>query len=96
MPDELEFERPLLELENRIAELRAAAGPNVPIVGMTIYNPFLAYWFAGPDGQAIFNVRPNGAGTPVRPGRCGAPSGWSGGCNAACSSVGQSPSCCSD
>ncbi len=27
MPDELEFERPLLELENRIAELRAAEDP---------------------------------------------------------------------
>jgi acetyl-CoA carboxylase carboxyl transferase subunit alpha len=27
MPDELEFEKPILELENRIAELRAAEGP---------------------------------------------------------------------
>src|SRR5262249_43348051 len=27
MPDELEFERPLLELENRIAELRASEDP---------------------------------------------------------------------
>jgi lysophospholipase L1-like esterase len=35
-----------------MASLRAAAGPDVPIVGMTIYNPFLAYWFGGPDGQA--------------------------------------------
>lgn len=34
-----------------MAALRAAAGPDVPIVGMSIYNPFLAYWFAGPDGQ---------------------------------------------
>jgi lysophospholipase L1-like esterase len=36
-----------------LARLRAAAGPNVPIVGMTIYNPFLAAWFGGPDGQAF-------------------------------------------
>ncbi|MEO5939921.1 MAG: SGNH/GDSL hydrolase family protein [Candidatus Limnocylindrales bacterium] len=36
-----------------LAELRAAAGVDVPIVGMTIYNPFLAYWLLGPDGQAI-------------------------------------------
>jgi lysophospholipase L1-like esterase len=36
-----------------LANLRAAAGPNVPIVGMTIYNPFLANWLTGPDGQAF-------------------------------------------
>jgi len=36
-----------------LAELRAAAGPDVPIVGMTIYNPFLANWLLGPDGQAF-------------------------------------------
>jgi len=36
-----------------LARLRAAAGPNTPIVGMTIYNPFLAYWFGGSDGQAF-------------------------------------------
>jgi lysophospholipase L1-like esterase len=36
-----------------LAELRAAAGPGVPIVGMTIYNPFLANWLLGPDGQAV-------------------------------------------
>lgn len=35
-----------------IAALREAAGPDVPIVGMTIYNPFLAAWLLGPDGQA--------------------------------------------
>jgi len=28
--------------------LRAAAGPDVPIVGMNYYNPFLADWFANP------------------------------------------------
>lgn len=35
-----------------LAALRDAAGPGVPIVGMTIYNPFLAAWLQGPDGQA--------------------------------------------
>lgn len=36
-----------------LAALRAAAGPEAPIVGMTIYNPFLAAWLLGPDGQAF-------------------------------------------
>jgi lysophospholipase L1-like esterase len=36
-----------------LAELRDAAGPTVPIVGMTLYNPFLAAWLLGPDGQAF-------------------------------------------
>lgn len=35
-----------------LADLREAAGPNVPIVGMTLYNPLLAAWLLGPDGQA--------------------------------------------
>jgi lysophospholipase L1-like esterase len=35
-----------------LAALRDAAGPDVQIVGMTIYNPFLATWLQGPDGQA--------------------------------------------
>jgi lysophospholipase L1-like esterase len=34
-----------------VAALRAAAGPDIPIVGMTLYNPFLANWLTGPDGQ---------------------------------------------
>jgi lysophospholipase L1-like esterase len=40
-------------LPDILAELRAAAGPGVPIVGMTIYNPFLANWLTGPDGAAL-------------------------------------------
>jgi len=36
-----------------VAALRDAAGPDVPIVGMTIYDPLLAAWFLGPDGQAF-------------------------------------------
>jgi lysophospholipase L1-like esterase len=39
-------------LPSILATLRKAAGPNVPIVGMTLYNPFLAAWLLGPDGQA--------------------------------------------
>lgn len=35
-----------------LAALRDAAGPDVPIAGMTIYNPFLGAWLQGPDGQA--------------------------------------------
>ena len=36
-----------------MAALREAAGPDMPIVGMSLYNPFLAYWLSGPDGQAF-------------------------------------------
>lgn len=39
-------------LPSILAALRNAAGPDVPIVGMTIYNPILAAWLLGPDGQA--------------------------------------------
>jgi len=31
-----------------LASLRKAAGPDVPIVGATLYDPFLAYWFTDP------------------------------------------------
>lgn len=33
--------------------LREAAGPGIPIVGMTIYDPLLAGWVNGPDGQDL-------------------------------------------
>lgn len=32
--------------------LRAAAGPRVPIVGSTLYDPFLAYWLTYPGNPA--------------------------------------------
>ncbi|HEX7310235.1 MAG TPA: SGNH/GDSL hydrolase family protein [Gaiellaceae bacterium] len=32
-----------------LVELRAAAGPGVPIVGMNYYNPGLVEWFANPE-----------------------------------------------
>jgi lysophospholipase L1-like esterase len=35
-----------------LTALRQAA-PNVPIVGMNLYNPFLAAWLTGPAGQAL-------------------------------------------
>jgi len=38
-----------------LARLRAAAGPKVPIVGMNLYDPFLAYWFTDQD-LAILSV----------------------------------------
>jgi hypothetical protein len=34
-------------------QLRAAAGPQVPIIGMNYPNPFLAAWLQGPPGQAL-------------------------------------------
>ncbi len=36
-----------------LTALREAAHPNTPIVGMNYYNPFLASWLAGADGQAL-------------------------------------------
>jgi lysophospholipase L1-like esterase len=33
--------------------LRQAAGPEVPIVGMTIYDAFLARWLEGPEGREV-------------------------------------------
>ncbi len=35
------------------AKLRKAAGTDVPIIGMTYYDPFLAAWLEGPDGQTL-------------------------------------------
>jgi lysophospholipase L1-like esterase len=36
-----------------LAALREAAGPSVPIVGATLYNPFLAAWLLGAEGRAF-------------------------------------------
>jgi lysophospholipase L1-like esterase len=35
------------------AQLRKAAGTDVPIIGMTYYDPFLAAWLQGTDGQTL-------------------------------------------
>jgi lysophospholipase L1-like esterase len=36
-----------------MSALRGAAGSGVPIVGMSYYDPFLAAWLQGPDGQVL-------------------------------------------
>jgi len=36
-----------------LTALREAAGPGVPIVAMNYYNPFVAAWLRGPDGQDL-------------------------------------------
>lgn len=35
------------------AQLRKAAGNDVPLIGMTYYDPFLAAWLEGTDGQTL-------------------------------------------
>jgi lysophospholipase L1-like esterase len=41
------------ELPQILTALRAAAGPAVPIVAMSYYDPFLAAWLQGPAGQLL-------------------------------------------
>ena len=36
-----------------LAQLHAAAGPNVPVVGMNYYDPFLGLWVFGDEPDAI-------------------------------------------
>jgi len=36
-----------------LGELRRAAVPNIPIIGMNYYDPFLAAWTLGPSGRAL-------------------------------------------
>lgn len=48
-----------------LAALREAAGPGVPIVGMTLYNPFLAAWLLGPDGQTFAQLSQQQVSGPV-------------------------------
>ena len=48
-----------------VAALRDAAGPDVPIVGMTTYDPLLAAWFLGPDGQAFAHASVEQAIHPI-------------------------------
>jgi lysophospholipase L1-like esterase len=47
------LERVRRNLTAILRALREAAGPGVPIVGMTYYNPFLGSWLWGPDGRAF-------------------------------------------
>jgi lysophospholipase L1-like esterase len=48
-----------------IAALRAAAGPETPVVGATIYDPLLAYWLTGPAGQAFAQLSVSAAIVPL-------------------------------
>lgn len=38
-----------------LEDLKAAAGPQVALVGLTYYDPFLAFYLNGPSGPAIAN-----------------------------------------
>lgn len=40
-------------LPDILAALREAAGSQIPIVGMTIYDPFLPLWLSGPGGPEL-------------------------------------------
>ena len=48
-----------------LGALRKAAGPGVPIVGATIYDPFLGAWLTGPDGRAFAELTVFGAIVPL-------------------------------
>ena len=48
-----------------LGALREAAGPETPIVGATIYDPFLAYWLTGPEGQALAQLSVSEAIVPL-------------------------------
>jgi lysophospholipase L1-like esterase len=39
-----------------LAQVRQAAGPDVPIIGMNYYNPFLGFWLLGPVGQLLARI----------------------------------------
>lgn len=41
------------DLPQILTELRTAAGPDMPIVAMNYYDPFLALWTLGPGGQTL-------------------------------------------
>jgi lysophospholipase L1-like esterase len=50
---ETDVPRVVSNLTTIMARLRAAAGPDVRIVGMTYYLPALAQWLSGTPGQAV-------------------------------------------
>ncbi|MCL4434649.1 MAG: SGNH/GDSL hydrolase family protein [Actinobacteria bacterium] len=41
------------QLPQILSSIRAAAGPKVTMVGMTLYDPFLARWLDGSSGQSL-------------------------------------------
>jgi lysophospholipase L1-like esterase len=48
-----------------LAALREAAGPDTPIVGATMYDPFLGAWLLGPEGQAFATMSVDRAIVPI-------------------------------
>lgn len=48
-----------------LSTLREAAGPGIPIVGATIYDPFLGAWLTGPEGRAFAELSVFGAIVPI-------------------------------
>ena len=48
-----------------LGALRTAAAPETPIVGATIYDPFLAFWLTGPEGRAFAELSVAGAIVPI-------------------------------
>jgi lysophospholipase L1-like esterase len=49
-----------------LAALRAAAGPSIPIVGATLYDPFLVYWLSGTqDGRDLAMLSVSEAIVPI-------------------------------
>ena len=47
------FKRIQNQLPAILQQLRAAGGPQLPIVGMNLYDPFLAQYLNGPGGQTV-------------------------------------------
>lgn len=48
-----------------LAALREAAGPGTPIVGATLYDPFLGAWLLGPEGQVFARMSVEDAIVPI-------------------------------
>ena len=48
-----------------LGSLQEAAGPGVPIVGMTIYDGFLARWLEGPEGRELARISVWDAVVPI-------------------------------
>jgi lysophospholipase L1-like esterase len=48
-----------------LGRLQEAAGPGIPIVGMTIYDPLLPHWLEGPMGQEMARMSVWDAVVPI-------------------------------
>ena len=49
-------------------ELVRAAGPATPVAGMTMYDPFLVSWSAGPEGRELARISVDQAIVPINAG----------------------------